>query len=403
MRAALLVAIVSGLLFSVNPILGAIAGILFPPIGAEYGWSRTALSVGVSACTLAIAMATPVMGNIIERTSPRLVVLTSVTMFSCLLAAFSLMPGNYLLFIGFLLILGFVGAGVTPFAYLSILPRWFDRRLGMSLGIGMTGVGFGQTLLPIVTDTMNSAVGWRTTLVYLGVLNVLLVLPLGFLFYRNPPARKITTDVTSDQQREGLSLRDARSTLKFWRMAIAFFLVSTIGAGCIVHVAPMIVDRGYSSGDGAKVLSAIGVAVLLSRLFAGILLDKINATLVGIVTFLAAAIGALILIFAPNLTFLGIGAFMVGSGLGTEGDLMAFMLRRCFGPRHYPTIYGIFGGIYGAGSLAGPLVLGVSYDYLGGYETGLYLFSVAALISALLLVGINVPKAHLPEASIADR
>lgn len=393
MRTGLLVAVVSGLIFSVSPILGSMAGILFPSIGAEYGWSRTALSGGVSACTLAIALATPFMGNIIQRTSPRRVVLTSVIIFSCLLVTFSQMPNNYLFFIGFLLILGFVGAGVTPFAYLSVLPQWFDRRLGMSLGIGMTGVGLGQTFLPIIFEFFNSTVGWRMTLVYLGIFNVLLVLPLGFLFYRNPPIRKTTAvaDVRPHQRTKGLTLREARSTLIFWRMAIVFFLVSTVGAGCIVHISPMIIDRGYSGGDGAKILSVIGIAVMLSRLFVGILLDKIDATLIGIVCFLAASIGALLLIYAPNLMLLGLGAFMVGTGLGAEGDIMPFMLRRCFGQQHYPTIYGVFGGIYGAGSLFGPLILGISYDYLGGYEPGFYLFSALALVSALLLAGIEVP------------
>ncbi len=393
LQSGLLLAIVSGLLFTVNPVLGAIAGILFPSIGAEYGWSRTALSGGISACTLTIALATPFVGNIIQRTSPRLVVLGSVITFSCLLALFSFMPNNYFLFIGFLLILGVVGAGVTPFAYLSILPRWFDRRLGLSLGIAMTGAGFGQALLPVLTEAINSTAGWRTTLVYLGGLNLLVVLPLGFLFYRNPPVHQAAVGEKSPEQMEGMSLREARATTSFWKMAIAFFLVSCVGAGCIVHISPMIIDRGYSSADGAKVLSAIGVAVLLSRLIAGILLDKISATLVGVVSFLAAATGALLLIYAPNLMLLGLGAFLVGSGLGAEGDLMAFILRRCFGQRHYPTIYGVFGGIYGAGSLFGPLVLGVAFDYLGGYETGFYIFAGGAFISALLIAGIKVPSA----------
>ena len=91
---------------------------------------------------------------------------------------------------------------------------------------------------------------------------------------------------------------------------------------------------------------------------------------------------------------MGLGAFLVGSGLGAEGDLMAFIVRRCFGQRHYPTIYGVFGGIYGAGSLFGPLVLGVAFDYLGGYETGFYIFAAAAFLSALLIAGIKVPSAN---------
>jgi len=187
----------------------------------------------------------------------------------------------------------------------------------------------------------------------------------------------------------GVTLSEARRTPAFWLMVAAFFLVSAVGAGCILHMIPMVTDKGFSSARAAQALSATGLALLISRPVAGALLDRFGAIRVGAPCFILAAIGTVLLARSAAFPLVSLGAFLVGVGLGAEGDLMAFMVRRYFGELDFPRIYSLFGLVYGAGPLLGPPILGVSFDRLGSYDPGLYVFALSAAISALLLPAID--------------
>src|SRR5271155_2688095 len=66
-----------------------------------------------------------------------------------------------------------------------------------------------------------------------------------------------------------------------------------------------------------------------------------------------------------------VGMVLLGMGLGTEIDLIAFLITRYFGQRAFGQIYGYFFMIFGLGSGVGPLLGGVTYDRAGSYNPAL--------------------------------
>ena len=384
----LLGSIVLGLSFSVTPMLSVLAGVLFPSMAGEFGWNHTQLSWGISACFLALALTTPLVGHLVRAFSARRVVLGYALSYPLCLLAFRLTDASYGPFIGLMALLGLMGAGTTAFAFFSLLPQWFDQRLGTALGIGMIGPGLGQSSLPILVEALNRHEGWRTSFVAIALLNALLVIPALWFWYRMPeqsPQRPAERPAGTG----GMTLAQARRTSTFWLMALAFFLVSAVGAGCIIHMIPIGAAKGLSSGRAAQVLSATGLALLISRPVAGLFLDRFGAIKVGAPCFAVAAIGSLLLARSAAFAPAALGAFLVGVGLGAEGDVMAFMVRRYFGEGDFPRIYSVFGLVYGAGPLLGPPVLAISAIRWNSYLPGLCLFAAAALMAAILLPVID--------------
>ena len=75
----------------------------------------------------------------------------------------------------------------------------------------------------------------------------------------------------------------------------------------------------------------------------------------------------------------------MGMGLGTEIDLIAFLVTRYFGQRSFGQIYGYFFMIFGLGSSFGRFLAGLIFDLAGSYNPAL-IGAALALVVAVILV-----------------
>jgi MFS family permease len=80
-----------------------------------------------------------------------------------------------------------------------------------------------------------------------------------------------------------------------------------------------------------------------------------------------------------------VGVILMGMGLGTEIDLIAFLVTRYFGQRSFGQIYGYFFMIFGLGSSFGRFLAGLIFDLAGSYNPAL-IGAALALVIAVILV-----------------
>jgi MFS family permease len=180
-------------------------------------------------------------------------------------------------------------------------------------------------------------------------------------------------------------------------LGIAFMLLATSLAGLFVHMVPMLTDMKRGPSEIASIVSWFGVAVLVGRLIAGWLLDRVFASYLAILFVCGAMIGvAAIYVSGPALTFLG--AILVGLAYGTELDIAGYMTARYFGNRAYGAIYGWQYGMFMAGGILSPLLYGIAHDRLGSYQPGL-LGSLVLMAPTILLFLTMGPY---PDASETD-
>jgi MFS family permease len=80
-----------------------------------------------------------------------------------------------------------------------------------------------------------------------------------------------------------------------------------------------------------------------------------------------------------------VGVMLFGLGLGTEIDLIAFLVSRYFGQRAFGELYGYFYMVFGFGSSIGRFLGGYVFDLTGSYNAA-FIGAGVALVAAVILV-----------------
>lgn len=376
-------------------------GIFLKAMVAEFHWSRTQASTGFSVAVLAAMLTGTPSGFWIDRSGNRIVVITAAVLLPLALASMALVSS----FAGFVVAaaaVGIVGGASNPASVMSLLPQWFDKRLGMSLAIAAIGTGIGGALMAPAAERFLQSFGWRGAFVavavviaVIGVVNALVLVHDNpdFLAARRTRARRPTEAETSGD----VAFGEAISSRLFWQIAISFALVCMVYWGVATHLPAIMTDRGYSPVEAAAAVSLSGIGAVVARLGCGVLLDYVSANLVGFV-FFAAEAGACVLLAAglPGIVPY-VAGFLFGAALGAESDIMAFTLRRRFGMQAHARIYGFCFALFNGGALVGPLLMGATYDNLGSYKVAILSFAVLALIAAVMF---GTARAQAPVARL---
>jgi hypothetical protein len=108
---------------------------------------------------------------------------------------------------------------------------------------------------------------------------------------------------------------------------------------------------------------ARGVRNLLARVGTGYLLDKFFAAKLAAFFFCGAATRIILLMFgAAGKIVLG-AAFLIGMGMGAEGDMFAYSVSRYFGLKAFGAAYGYAFGSFVIAGAAGTLLMGLGFDW----------------------------------------
>jgi predicted MFS family arabinose efflux permease len=379
------------LMLSVGTLLVYSFGVFVRPLVAQFHWTRTQVSGGLSIGQFTVALSAPFWGWLIDRFGPRRVILPSIVGLSIAFASLSLLTPHvwhlYLLFALFSLF----GGGSSPIGYSAVLVRGFNRHLGLALGLSLMGIGFGATLLPSLAQFFVSHFGWRTAYAAIGILTLIITVPAGIFATRN--ARRPLPART----REKVAIAPMLRTRAFLLMIGIFLLLAIASGGAFANIVPMMVDRGNAPATAARIAGLAGIAVIAGRGGIGWLLDRFNAARILACVCLAVVASLLLLIYAHGRLPDALAALLLGSVLGAEVDFTAFLVRRYFGNAAFSRLYGIAFGIFALGIGLGPLLMGQSFDRTGGYNPGLFLFIAMALIAALTTFAMpryNMPTPH---------
>ena len=378
------VAAALGLAVSNGPLLQYSFSAFLKPLGEEFAVDRGTLSTAVLAAYLGTALCTLFVGRLVDRFGVRPVLLWSIALFASSIASLSLAP-SYLVFILMYGVAGLFSAGTSPLPYSKSVVGNFDSHRGLALGLAMSGVGLGTAVVPQLAQFMIAHYGWRISYVGLGAVIVVVSFPAVLFWLREP--RGATSDrVKNTAVFPGLTGRQASATRELWLMAYSFFVLVAAGAGVFAHLVPMLSDRGISAGTAVGVLGSVGIALVIGRLAAGYLLDRIFAPYVTLVFFLVP-LGGLCLLFLPLTPGLAVAAIVcLGLGIGAEIDLMGYLISRYFGMRSFGEIYGYMFALFSVGAGTGPFAMGMSYSKSGSYNDALTFFVVSLLIASILIL-----------------
>jgi predicted MFS family arabinose efflux permease len=374
-------AAVAGLCVCNGPVLLFTAGVFLKPVATSLEQPRAVISFALSLATFLSAVATPVLGRLVDRWTIRAVALPGVFVFAAGMGALALSPPSRAGFTILCALAGLASTVQTPLLYAKAITAWFDDRRGLALGVAMAGVGLGAIVMPQIARALIDQVGWRGAYFGLGLVMLAVAFPAILVCSLEPLPHQRKAAWTESP---GVSASEAARMMQFWAMAAAFALAGAAINGANAHIVPLLTDRGLSLATATAFLGMMGVATLVGRPAVGALLDRLFAPSVAAAFFLAPVAGLPLLAVGSGAAP-AIGAALLGLGLGAEIDLIAFLTTRYLGRRAFGEIYGYLFMAFLLGSSLGQFLADVSFDCLGSYTPALIGFAIALSTAALLL------------------
>jgi predicted MFS family arabinose efflux permease len=375
-------------------------GVFILPLSREFGWTRAQISLASSFLIVANAITAPLVGAAIDRYGARRIAVGSMLCLAVGYALLSRASGNLMLFYAVWLALALAGGGTTNVVWTRAINLSFDRTRGMALGLILAGSGTAAIFAPILCARAIEAAGWRGGYLAIAVAILCIPVPATLALFREPQpaANRGSAPVPVAS---GRSLAESLRSTTYWKLAAAFFLVSLGVSFIIVHLVPMLTERGMTEIEAAGTASFLGIAIVVGRLSDGVLVDRFHAPLIGTILFAVSALGCLLLASGGHDGLRAVAAVIAfGLAGGAEVHLLAFLTSRYFGMRAYGQIYGCQLMTFYAAAALGPLLAGIGYDLFQGYRP--VLLAAVGTLSASALVLTTLGAYPRFEAAAAE-
>ncbi|MET0657991.1 MAG: MFS transporter, partial [Steroidobacteraceae bacterium] len=177
-----------------------------------------------------------------------------------------------------------------------------------------------------------------------------------------------------------------------------FGLLGIYTAGTLVHLVPMLIDRGTTPSHAALAMSVLGIALIIGRLVTGYLLDRFFAARVAIGFLLCPVLALAAFALGASGDAVIVGAILLGLGMGSEMDLLSYLISRYLGLKAYGQLYGLTYAAFSFGAGIGPIIMGYVHQSTGGYTPALWTLCVLTICALLPFLTLG-PYPALPTSS----
>jgi MFS family permease len=382
-------------------------GIFQGPITAEFGWSQTQYSIVTLVGTIVTVVSSLYIGRLFDRQGVRRWAIVCIVLFALALMSLYWLTPSLLHFYLVFGLMPIIGAGTSSIAYSRVVARWFDRRRGQAFGAALAGIGIGGAVLSSVSQYLIGAVGWRGAYVGLGLLSLLITLPIILWKLKDSPAdvglgpdgqpaagagpsgAGSTGAAPAVAPLTGYSAAESRRQPRFWKMFASFLLLSAGIGGVLIPLVPILRSHGVSPEQAAAVQGALGLALIVGRAFAGLLMDRYFAPYVAAAILLFPTVGVTLLALDASGATALIAAVCIGLAAGAELDVVAVLITRYFGTLAYAENYGWQYAAWTFGSGTAVITTNVVYDQFGSHTPALWAYVAMFVVSALMVLRLG--------------
>jgi MFS family permease len=379
-----------GLAAGLSPVPFYTIGMLAPELAHSFHWSFAALMGSITVQSLTVIISSPLAGLAVDRFGARPVALISLVLFGLCYMSLALTPGLLWVYYAQWFVMSMLGAGTLPGTWTRVVNGWFDRNLGLALGVTSTGTGIAGFLLKPYVAWLIHEVGWRGAILGVGLIPIVIGVPVVAILFIERGDRSTSALAAGPAEEPGMELREALRTRQFWVMALGFLLIVTALTAPGPNLENILRSMSYGLPVIAHITGSFGLAVIAGRLVGGWLLDRVWAPAAAFGILLLPAAGCWLLA-QPHIgeTSALLAVISLGLAAGFEFDLLAFLIARYFGRRRYGTIYGCFYMVIAAGGATGPVLFGRVYDVTGTYSQILVAGAFCIVCGAAVLLGMG--------------
>jgi MFS family permease len=377
--------------------------LLFSPLIDEFGWQRGLTAGAFSFGFVVSAVLSPLVGRLMDRSGPRIVMELGVGLMAAglLLAPLTSELWHLYLTIGVL-----VGGGSVCVSYSGqslYLPNWFVRRRGLAISLAFSGVGFGSIVLLPWFQLLIERSGWRAACWILGLVLLVVLAPINLLLHKKPEdiglhpdgdelpaasAARAANVVDPAWVAIDWTLTRALKTARFWWLALGYFCALYVWYAVQIHQTKYLGEIGFSATSAAWALGLVSFVAIPGQIALGHLSDRIGREWVWTIGNLGFAICYLALILLQDVPSLWLLYVMViAQGLLGYGltSVLGAVVMEIFQGAHFGVIYGMLTVAVLAGGAVGPWVTGLLHDATGSYVLAFWIAIMLAALSALAI------------------
>ncbi len=370
-----------GLVFGPSTFLLFVFGVFVEPLSKTFGWSKPSILFAATIVSLMIMVVSPLQGYLIDRFGARPIVLSSCLAFALGLGGMYFLSSNISSFYIMYGLLPLLAIGLWPVSYLRVVSTWFEKRLGLAIGIANGGIGLGAAMLPPILTyiILNGSVQWAY--VSLGVIVLLVVLPINALLLYESPETRPARGVASASNEDFKSLI---KTQTFIVLTLAFFFLGFVNTGLVTNQISLLIDGGATPQQAAFVQAVFGLAVLIGRFLTGVLLDYVSAKRLMSVVCIGGAAACLLYAMGPAGAIVYLCAILIGMVYGAEFDVLSYIIKRSFGLASFGRVYGTIFAVFQLGAALGATLLPLSRTQFQSYGPGLAVYAAVLVLSGIL-------------------
>jgi MFS family permease len=375
-----------------------------PPLIAEFGWERSQFAL-IGIMPLATMLVLPFQGRFTDRFGPRIAAGIGVVVLPLTFLAYSMMSGNIMQFFAIAFVQALFAMLVGTLTYTRVVVEKFDSARGMALSLSMIGApAIGGVMATIVGATIDTE-GWREGYQLLAMLSaiggfVAIVLIGKSHITRGAPAPVQAGETPAEQS--GTFRQDLAKIMRqpaFMLMMVGMFLCNFPQVLAGSQIKLVVMESGAPSQLATYIVSLYATGVVIGRLASGAALDKISAHYVAIFALGLPAVGFVALASPFDAPWvLGGAILLVGLAQGAEGDIGAYLTSRNFDLQQYSFVFAFVSSAMFIASATGSVVLSLTLDWTGSFNTFLMLCAGLTLLGALAFFLTGWTKPIHPEA-----
>ncbi len=388
----------------------------FNPIRDTFRWTAAVTSIAFVFQRLEAGILGPIAGFLVDRVGPRKLMLAGWSVVGLGFLWMSRIDSLWAFYGTFLLIAFGLSFGSFIVANTAV-AHWFTRKRSRAMTLMYVGFGVSGTLVPLVALSI-SQLGWRETLVFLGIIMWVIGIPLSLVVrhkpeqygylpdgetrttidqpvdVQTPPSATETANQDSAPSATGFTAKAALKTSAFWLLGFAFFFQHIGTSAVMVHIVPYLESVELPTTIAATAVTGMTLCSLIGRLGFGLLGDFTNKRYLVAIALTLQTIGLFIfaLIDADRVWLLVPFLLTYAPGYGGPIPLRPALQADYFGTRSFGTIMGLMSSIGMLGGLASPVIAGWIFDVLGSYRLAWQLSAFITLPAVFLILLAKPPK-----------